>query len=196
MIPTHQKTRLSLDSLAGMRSVRTTFRLSQRADEALSQLRKTSKVTAKAMLDVLTTAFLQTSLFTDLSMETAGAKTGDEGSRIRKTWVISKTALTLINSTAKTKGISRDRLVESMILLYQAIIEQSRKPEKCKEALKMVKDLWNQADTVKSTLWDIWDTDDKELNGILDTLDWALDTLRGLIETRIEQDFPAEPESL
>lgn len=190
------KPSLSLAGVEGMQSVRTTFRLSKKADEALDSLGTATKTTIKELLGNFAKGILTEKVWEDIIVDSA--KNVDLGQNsVRKTFVISKTALTLINTTAKKRGVPRDALVESLIVLADQLVSSARKlqPEKHKTAQSVIGDFWDKANEVEAELKELLGEDDPVyvrfsfVGTILMNLSMAIDA-------EIEKGIPVNPDDI
>ena len=180
----------------GMQSVRTTFRLSKKADEALDSLGKTTKTTIKELLGNFAKGILTEKAWEDAIVD--AAKNVDLGQdSVRKTFVISKAALTLINTTAKKRSVPRDALVESLIVLADQLVNTARKlqPEKHKKAQKIIGGFWDRTNEVEAELKELLGEDDPVyvrftfVATILMNLSLAIDA-------EIEKGIPVNPDDI
>lgn len=187
---------VSLARFEGMQSVRTTFRLSPKADGVLNNLVKATKSTIKEILDNFAKAVLTDKTWTDV-IATAAKKVDIGENSIRKTFVISKTTLTLVSTTAKRKGVPRDALFESLILLAEQLMNNARiqQPEKHKKAQTIINDFWDRALKLETQLKDLLGEDDPVymrslyVATILMNLSMAIDSER-------EKGIPIDPDDI
>ncbi len=195
MITKNNKTQISLAGLEGMQSVRTTFRLSTGTDELLETIVKASQSTTKELLDKFAKIFLKDKTFTDIVIDNAKKMTVSQG--VRKTFVISKTALTLISTTAQLRSVSRDALVESIIVIADGLIKAAKlhQPENHKKAQTIIGDFWKQADVVEKKLRDLLGDEDPVYIrfGYVCTI---LMNLSLAIDAEIENGTPVDPDDI
>lgn len=201
MKPTADKrTHLSLDGLESGQSVRTTFRFSEKAEDALDRLSKTTKVTKKDILDRFARLVLKDDALTAMLIKeakeaatvTVGQDLGD-----RKTWVLTKAALTLIKSTAQKTGMSRDALAESLVLFADALIKAAnqQRPKKHKEAQKVIENFQRHAEQIEDQLGELLGEDDPIYMrfGFVVTI---LMNLSMAIEAEMEKGTPIDPDDM
>jgi hypothetical protein len=195
---TDKKTRPSLEHFEGLQSVRTTFRFSKQALEAQAYLRKRLKITPQKMLNNVTTSgFLANNELAEVLAElTEAARKSAESdpTGVRKTWGISKATLYALNKTAKEKGITRDALVEGIIVCMEILCKAAdqKRPENHKIALEMVEKFWVQAQDLNQELVDLLGEEDPIVMRLGDVLS-MLDSLNQAIEAEIEQGIPVSP---
>ena len=160
------------NSIKGEQSVRTTFRLSTETNEAIAWLAKFHGVTQKKVIDICVNElhekyFIKASILPEEYqmdedipyMYIASAKAEKRletkpDSTIRKSQVVSRKSLEILNSFSKEQGVSRDRLVEAAIDLLKELNEKERKDlEKGLEEIdKFIDDLEERKERLKETL--------------------------------------------
>jgi hypothetical protein len=187
-----QKTDIAQNQLKGMQSVRTTFRLSGQGEKIFEELVKGMKITMKEWFDAML-HIVRTLELTHTLVESAAARAKNPASGIRKTWVISREALSSIKSIADENKVSRDALVESLIFLMDDILRQARqkRPENLKKALELVRDFQGKADDVHSQLLDLLGDEDP-VSRFYDAVSIA-DIVAQDIEKALDQAVAAEP---
>ena len=192
-----KKPHLSLDGLESMQSVRTTFRFSKRAEEALDRLRKATKITTKEMLDKFARLVLKDKTLTAILVETAATVDASKDLGARKTWVISKAALTLISITAQAERLSRDALAECLVLFADELIKTAKhqQPENHKKAKEVIGDFWRQADQIEDQLGNLLGEDDPIYMrfGFVGTI---LMNLSMAIDAEIEKGTPVDADDM
>ncbi|MBA4416837.1 MAG: hypothetical protein C0392_02835 [Syntrophus sp. (in: bacteria)] len=194
---TDKKSHLSLDGLERMQSVRTTFRFSKKAEEALDRLRKTTKITMKGMLDRFAELFLKDKAATAMLVKEAATVAASHDLGVRKTWVVSKATLTLISVTAQANGLSRDTLAESLVLLADEVIRTAKlqQPEKHKEAQKIIGDFEKQVRQIEDQLGDLLGEDDPIYNRFR-FVGTILMNLSFAIDAEIKNGTPVDPDDM
>ena len=126
--------------LRDRQSVRTTFNMSEKANDALNWLAKNYHITFKEVIDSLCLELSsepKENHFLDIVAEVAKKIDSKSlGKSTRKTQVISKKSLCILKDLSKKHSIQRDLLIELSILLFKAQIEENieKKREKHKEA--------------------------------------------------------------
>jgi len=192
-----KKPHLSLDGLEGIQSVRTTFRFSERAEKALDRLKNVTKTTTKEILDKFARVVLQNKDLTEILAENVAKGSASQDLGARKTWVISKVTLTLINSTAQLKGLSRDALAEGLVLFADDLIKEVKRnrPEQHKQAHAIIDDFWHQAEQIENQLTNLLGEDDpiymrfQFVGTILMDLSMAIDA-------EIQEGTPIDPDDM
>ena len=148
-------------------SVRTTFRLSAEALEGLEWLAGHSGITKKDTIDELCEwldvlnkdTFLKLCQGNELLKKLSEEHGGD---LVRKTHVISDRTRRTLEKTAKDYEMSRDDLLENLILIVKLLIEKSEEERlsKHRKALEMIKDFQTQAEDFESELHTLLGDDD------------------------------------
>jgi alpha-amylase/alpha-mannosidase (GH57 family) len=162
-------------SLSDSESVRVNFRLTELATFKLKDLSKKYRVTYKELFDNM---FQK--LDSEYHMETSGDKEkselldnlggwiemdhteyNEEGQAkvVRKTYVISRGALRVINNLTNYYKVSRDKMVSDAIdwftLYYQETLEMIEAEKAREEALSLISDLHSQMLNVRKKLSEI-----------------------------------------
>jgi len=183
---------VSKTSLSDKQSVRTTFKLNEKCNNAIDWLIKTSGLKPKEVFDLIGSS---EDLF-DLAIEVA-QKNGKNSSekQTRKTFVISKRALRLFNNYSEKHKLSRDLIVQNLILLFKALLEKQAEEEKHREekALTIISDFWSKAESVEKKLNEILEDDSPILNrfGYVTVLLMNLDSA---IRHKLEKGVPIDPD--
>ncbi len=123
----------------GMNNIRTTFRLTEEALIAMEWLVEKTQFSRKDILDSAISTLLSNKdqIYAPL-IETCAADTISNLS-IRKTQVISKSSLNILNNISKAKNIPRDLLVKNLILLLERSLKDVEKPSQRKiEAVDLI----------------------------------------------------------
>jgi len=108
--------------LADSRSVRTTFRLSAKAEETLKELSQTTRLSMKDLIDLLVRFF------------EAGNQDGSLNERVRavapagrrKARVVTMKALNSLKKVAEATGTSRDQVFEASIFMLHEVLGRRR----------------------------------------------------------------------
>ena len=197
MKPDDKKISLSLDGLESGQSVRTTFRFSERAEEALKRLSKTAKVTKKDILDKFARLVLKDEKMTAVLLQEAAVVTTSQNLGVRKTWVVTKAALNLINNTATKNRLSRDALAESLVLFVDELMKlaSQQRPEKHKQAQKIVGNFLRRSTQIEEQLNNLLGEDDPIYVrfGYIVTI---LMNLSMAIDAEIEKGTPIDPDEI
>ncbi len=186
--------RVSKTSLSEKQSVRTTFKLSEGSNNAIEWLIKTNNLKPKEVFDLI----CSNENLVALAIE-AAQKNGEGSStkQTRKTFVISKRVLRLLNKYSEKHKLSRDLVVENLVLLFKALLEKHAEEEKQREekALTIISDFWSKAESVEKQLKDLLDDD----SPILDRFGYVIVLLMNLtsaIESKLSDDVPIDPDDM
>lgn len=186
--------RVSKTSLSEKQSVRTTFKLSESSNNAIDWLIKTNNLKPKEVFDLM----CSNENLVDFAIE-AVKKNGTSSStkQTRKTFVISKQVLRLLNRYSEKHKLSRDLIVENLILLFKALLEKHAEEEKQREekALTIISDFWSKAESVEKQLKDLLDDD----SPILDRFGYVIVLLMNLssaIESKLSGGVPIDPDDM
>jgi len=155
----NESSTFSLADLMNKKSVRTTFKISREAIEALEWLVESSETAFKEVLNVLSVL-----LENDFPLNQSNPEEGTFSERIiretknevmtkkkvmiRKTFVISQGSLRILQKFSKDNGISRDALLECLILDFvrSAKTHHEERSKKYETARKMVKNLSDETE--------------------------------------------------
>jgi hypothetical protein len=171
-LPKSMKAVKPLHDPTDRQSVRTTFKLSVDATEAMKWLKSSLRLSAKNViessgeelferLDVLTKVIERDGLTHDIEslkeVFTGGVKRAAdrvEFSGTRKAYVVSKGFVRKLNSTSKRSGFSRDALVDAAIVeTYESNQEAWEDVlQKCTQALEILKKFNSAADLAETGL--------------------------------------------
>ena len=185
--------RVSKISLSEKQSVRTTFKLSEDCINAIDWLLKTNNLKPKELFDLI----CSNNDLVNLAAEAAKINEKNISAKYkRKTFVISKRVLRLLNKKSEEHTISRDLIVEKLILLFKALLEKHTEEEKQKEekALSIISDFWSKAEKIENKLKDLLDDD----NPILDRFGVVIVIIMNLvsaIESKLNNDVPIDPDN-
>jgi hypothetical protein len=159
------------------KSVRTTFKLSQEAIEMLASLTEGEGKTVKDFFDNVCLAFLFAenpppgsgpgrevghpwlSMLNDQERKEELEKIERH---VRKTYVISQTALAVMAKFSKQHKISRDGFVEYAVRITKESIDRRQKEIRAKhaQAFKILKEKWLDMERTREELGTFLDTDD------------------------------------
>jgi hypothetical protein len=110
-----------------MKSVRTTFKLSKEACDAITWFTENYKITMK---EVFYSLCEYEDFLESVAEEISKKDTITSKRTLRKTYVISRNSLNIFKELAEKYNISRDELVETAILLHKKLFQQTIEDEK------------------------------------------------------------------
>jgi hypothetical protein len=184
--------RVSKTSLSEKQSVRTTFKLIEDCINAIDWLLKTNNLKPKELFDFIC------SNNDVVNIAAEAAKKDDKNisvKHIRKTFVISKQTLRLLNKKSEEQTLSRDLIVEKLVLLFKVLLEKDTEKEKQKEeeALSIIDDFWTKAEEIEIKLKHLLYDDNPIINrfGIVIII---LMHLVNAIESKLSNDVPIDPD--
>ena len=165
-----------IDDMRKKRSTRTTFNLSNIAHEGINWLSEYNNITVKEVFDSLCKQEILEKFGSGFKKEIKKRKSDKKNEnvknrRIRKTYVISEKALKTLTNFTTEKNISRDNLLELIIIIHKNIVESINNTtlEFHEKALKLIEPLAGEAEEVNNKLREILDEDDpvlKYMSGI------------------------------
>ena len=175
-------------------SVRTTFKLSDSSNNAIDWLIKTNNLKPKEIFDLMCS---------DENFVNVAIKTAKENPEVistkqtRKTFVISRGVLRLLNRCSESHKISRDVIVENLISLFKMLLEMQAKAEKKKEekALKIISDFWSKAESLEDQLKALLGDDSPILDrfGKVIVVLWNLEMA---IKSKLSNGTPIDPDDM
>ena len=112
--------------LLGKQSIRTTFKLKKETIATIAELAKEYSVTQKEVFDIVCDKLLREKEIQSLVVDRRSYL--PEGS-IRKTYVLSRTALVVLNQFSEKAGVTRDELVVTLFESFKQLIAISREKE-------------------------------------------------------------------
>ena len=110
---------LTLEDLKGKQSVRATFRLSQQVIDLLALIAGQLGIKQKSLFDQL----VEDAAVLDRIAKEGSEYAQERGERKQKTFVLSRSSLSVLNSVASKRNISKDLLVEISIRRLLPVIE-------------------------------------------------------------------------
>ena len=147
----------SSSDLRGRQSVRATFKLSEKAIDALSIVSIHLGIKQKSLFDHL---IEDTEALNFIAQEVRSQKLVLPN-RIQKTYVLSRKTLSCLDRTCKNFGTPRDTLVEYSIQRLLPLIAQEReRHRKRKEILKELSEYMKQGDKILKKTRDLLGEDD------------------------------------
>lgn len=155
-------------------SVRTTFALTKDGEAALAWIIEHYKKNIRSVIDSLC-AQLQNTLSnvnetplgnTIIELVKGTPKSSD--GKIRRSMVLSKKSLNILNDVAKKYQVPRNALLDKGFYLVMKLLENSSeiRLDKHRKALSMINKLWGDAENVEKKLKEFLDEDDPVLCGL------------------------------
>jgi len=183
-----------LNNMAENQSVRTTFKLSEDCLKAIEELLKINNIKPKELFNKI---FENEFLFNTAIKIAQESKLSSNKHFKRKTFVISKKTLRLLNKASKENNISRDLIVESIITIFFEFFKQKwqEEIEKEKKAMVIIDDLWEKAEVAEKKLKSILEED----HPILDRISTIIIIIHNLsidIDAKIKTGKPIDPDGL
>lgn len=175
-------------------SVRTTFKLSENSMNAIEWIIKKYSLKPKEIFDII----CSNENLLNFAIETTKKNKGTDSTKTtRKTFVLSKRVLRLLNRLSNKNKLSRDLIVENLVLLYKTLLEKFAEEEKKKEkkALTIISDFYSKAELVEKQLQDILGDD----NPILDRFGYVIILLMNLecaIKSKLLKGVPIDPDDM
>lgn len=185
--------------LSDKQSVRTTFRLSQKAYDDIVWLADHHDITLKDAFDVICSQ-LESLQGSDSFIERLAQSIQSDDSSIvndaiRKTHVITKKSLRILDELSKKYQISRDALAEMSIRMYRFIVESSiqKTRENHEKALKIISEFDSHAQDIEYQLKKLLGDDDPVYHrfGFITILTMNLQTA---IEHELRDGTPIDPD--
>lgn len=195
--------KVALPGFDNKQSERTTFRLTKEADDAITWMTKSRGISVKETIDAMCTQYLkktesgESSFLNDLIQLTKTRESQPQKGTVRKTLVISKGSKRALNNLSKKNNISRDLLLENLILSIEKSLKLFIKelPQKYAKALKAVEELGSEARVKLKELRELLSEDDPILDR-LDTCSIVIDNLEGDIKAYLEDGTPIDASGL
>ena len=181
--------------LADKQSVRTTFKLSNECVDVLNQILEKNNLKPKELFEHIFLGEFFGEIIDSISKK--GMDKNLSVQRIRKTFVLSKGALRTFNKRSKKLEISRDLLVERLILITKAFLDKIAENEKKEDekSLSIMSDFMEK----------VYETEDKlrslhrEDNPILERFSFGvvvMECLKGAIKSKVESGVPISPDDI
>jgi|GEM_PF-1875784 hypothetical protein len=190
------------------KSVRTTFKLSEKATEMLAELTEREGKTIKDFFDTFLLALLITEtpmpgqkhsspLLPKLKDVDQKAEYSKTDRQIRKTYVLSETGLTLLERYAKQYKMSRDAFVEYAVRFSKASLEKQIKEAKNKhaEAFEIVDRKWTELENTREEIKTLLGEGDPILERF-GTVCIVMMNLHSEIEQELQDGTPIDPRGL
>jgi hypothetical protein len=217
--PSSPDKNLASFTLADRTSVRTTFRLSKETIKDLSWLARNHGVTFKEVFDELCTDYLlrypperhirkdgpnsepqeivvnppMLHFLADLSEEEISGALKDS---IRRTYVISKGALKILQKVSEEYGIPRDALVNSSLGMMRSYYEYNvEKREEREMALELILKFQKSTVKLQDELNDLFEGDDATYTRFSHIV-VLIKNLTSALECNLEKGTPIDPDNL
>ena len=175
-------------------SKRTTFKLSDQSIKAIDWITETFNFTAKEVFDLISD---KNEFFEAGIKFSSEHDDSDFNEQTRKSFVISKQALSILNQTSENHKVSRDMLVEKLILTYKALMEKLLKKERENEekVLEIVSEFWSEAEKVQSRLSELL-SDGNPIISRFGMITVIIESLYSAIDSKISNGTPVDPEDI
>lgn len=173
-------------------SKRTTFKLSKKALDAFDWITEVYGINTKEVFDLLCSAQELEKYVIKFVKEQGEI---DTKNWIRKTFVIDKQSLTYLNKISNTHGLSRDLMIEKMILFYQALLEKHLEEvkENEKEALKIISSFWDESQNSMEKLIQLLD-DNHPIRSRFGIIQIIIENLHSAITSKLSEGTPIDPD--
>ncbi|MBC2702952.1 hypothetical protein [Desulfobacula sp.] len=182
-------------NLADKKSVRTTFKLSNKCINVLNKLLETHNIRPKELFDLICIDNIIDSISDFQSNTTRKINKDSSVQLIRKTFVISKGALRIFNKKSEEFKLSRDSVVERIILIYKALLDSVTEIERKKEkkAYSIISDFVQKADDIENKLECLLRNDDPILErfGLIIVI---IQNLQMAIQSKLEDGVLIDPD--
>lgn len=172
--------------------VYTTFRLSQKAQDAIKEHAKLSGLKNAVVFDLLLAVF-EVCEKNPISLVTEENRT-----LIRRTYVVEKRTLYKLAEIAKSKKTSRDNIIEQAALQMKALFQKSESERKEKDQKvfdTQLKPFWEQVCDINEKLHEELGGDDPICNKFLLIVS-AVDGFMQDIEAYLTKGTPIDPDAL
>jgi hypothetical protein len=184
--------------LSGRQSVRTTFKLSQKAYDDIVWLANHHNITLKDVFDILCSK-LESSQEDDTLIKMVAKSIRIDNfnasiDAIRKTHVITKNSLAILDELSKEYQVPRDALVEKAIMTFKALIDANLQKaiENHKKALDIVSKFWSNSEDVEHQLKKLLGDDDPIVTRFGYIVVLAMN-LHSAIEHELKDGTPIDP---
>lgn len=189
IIPSEMKTK---SRLTRRESKRTTFKLSKKALGDLDWMGETYKVSIKEVFDAICANDNIVDVVVDFIKE---RDEKNPKQQIRKTFVISNKSLSFLNRKSNEEKITRDSLVEYLILYNKLVFEKILKDEKKNEekALELISEFRSAAEKVQKQLAVLL-SEDNPIISRFDMISIIVENLHDEVESKISKGTPVDPD--
>ena len=191
--------KIALPGFDDKQSERTTFRLTKEADDAITWMTKSRGISVKETIDAMCTQYLQKtesgerSFLTDLIQLTKSRESQPQKGSVRKTFVISKGSLRALNKISKDNKVSRDLLLENLILSIEKSLKLFIKelPQKYEKALEIIKELEAETNAKRKELLLLLGENDPVFYNF-DSIDIRIGNLESALESHLKDGTPID----
>ena len=191
--------KIALPGFDDKQSERTTFRLTKEADDAITWMTKSRGISVKETIDAMCTQSLQKtesgerSFLTDLIQLTKSRESQPQKGSVRKTFVISKGSLRALNKISKDNKVSRDLLLENLILSIEKNLKLFIKelPKKYEKALEIIKELEAETNAKRKELLVLLGENDPVFYNF-DSIDIRIGNLESALESHLKDGTPID----
>ncbi len=165
--------------LAGMQSVRATFKLSKRTIKTINIVAAQLGIRQKSLFDHLMDDFESLKAVADEIQQVAPVAK----ERIHKTYVISRKSLTCLEKISQTSNASRDILIEYSVQRLMPIIEKEQeKQKKRKEIINEFKGLVQKSQQLLEKSGEVLDEDDLVFNRLASAIAYSINAYQHMTE--------------
>lgn len=183
---------------------RTTFRITQEANEALDWLAEHYGITLKSLIDILClnipddhkTEFKENTFLSSVVKHAKDTDFKNLNRSVRRTMVVSNKALKILNGLAKSEQIPRDILVDQGVRLLKGVVEFGKEEEKKKhkKAFEMIDEFYKSADDLSRRLLEMLGDEDPIIQrfGYVTVL---IDNLHSAIRAELDKGEPIDPDT-
>ncbi len=159
-------TKESAQELLGKQSVRTTFKISERAIDGLSTLAVQLRIKQKSLFDHL--------MDDSTTLQQIAQRAGDfrlPEQRVAKTYVISRKTLQNLEQISQRHGVPRDTLVElSIERIFPLLAEEKKKHQARKQVLDRLAVFLREGEALYALVEKSLDVDDPVCRRVVDML--------------------------
>lgn len=187
-------------------SVRVTLRISKQCSEDIVWLANYYRITQKDLFEKLAGGLLlkyknkelPDSEFFEAIFLASGKKaanTGGDQAKVRKAQVVSSTTHKTLNALAKKFSLSRDTLIEHLVLVFKMLIQADvdKMKDLHKSAQTIIDNFWGEASAIEKRLTELLGKDDPVVTRF-DYIMIHFENLLGSIEKELTDGIPVDSE--
>jgi len=183
---------------------RTTFRITQEANEALDWLTEHYNTTLKSLIDILclnipgdsSTELDESTFLSSIVKHVKDTDLKKLNRSVRRTIVVSHKSLKTLNDLAKRTQIPRDILVDQGVRLLKGVVEFGKEEEKKKheKAFEIINEFYESADDLSRRLLEMLGDEDPIVQrfGYVTVL---IDNLHSAIRAELNKGEPIDPDT-